>query len=238
MTTIFIWGDFKVNDVSSLCMDRELGNILKECDFNVVNFEAPIKSRSMPIRKSGPNISQCQDSPEWLESRGFNVVSLANNHTMDYGRDGASATKDAFKSARIIGCGTWDEAYKLEVVTSSDGKRIGFMFTWCTWNREKYHANVATYDMDWIFHPEWSVWTSHYVMPKEHVPKPKCFDRLMEVAGKLGKGQPVARVDMYVCEDKIYFGEITMTSQGGYQDFYTQDFLNKMGELTVLPIDS
>ena len=115
-----------------------------------------------------------------------------------------------------------------------DGKP---MFTWCTWNREKYHANVALYDMDWQFHPEWSVWTSHYVKPTEQMPKPKCFDKLMEVAGKLGKGQPVARVDLYVVNDQVYFGEITMTSQGGYQDFYTQEFLDKMGELTVLPID-
>ncbi len=110
-------------------------------------------------------------------------------------------------------------------------------YIWCAWNREKYHANVALYDMDWQYHPEWSVWTSHYVMPKDKMPRPKCFDELMNVAGKLGEGLPVARIDMYIVDDKIYFGEITMTSQGGYQDFYTQEFLNMMGELTVLPID-
>ena len=73
--------------------------------------------------------------------------------------------------------------------------------------------------------------------PKEQMPKPKCFDELMEVAGKLGKGQPVARVDLYVVDNKVYFGEITMTSQGGYQDYFTQEFLDKMGGLTLLPID-
>lgn len=111
------------------------------------------------------------------------------------------------------------------------------MFTWCTWNRKKYHANVALYDMNWDFHPEWSVWTSHYIKPTEQMPKPKCFDKLMEVAGKLGEGQPVARIDLYIVDDIVYFGEITMTSQGGYQDFYTQEFLDMMGELTILPID-
>ena len=115
-----------------------------------------------------------------------------------------------------------------------DGKP---MFTMCIWNREKYHGNVALYDMDWQFHPEWSVWTSHYMKPTEQMPKPGCFDRLMEVAGKLGKGQPAARVDLYVVDDKVYFGEITMTSQGGYMDYFTQDFLDMMGRLTVLPID-
>lgn len=109
-------------------------------------------------------------------------------------------------------------------------------FIWCTWNRKKYHANVALYDMDWKFHPEWSVWTNHYLKPVEQIPRPREFNRLIEIAGELGKGQPAARIDLYIVDDRIYFGEITMTSQGGYQDFYTQEFLDKLGELTVLPI--
>lgn len=110
------------------------------------------------------------------------------------------------------------------------------MFIWCAWNRNGFHANVAIYDTDWNFHPEWSKWTSHYVKPDKHLPKPACFEKLMEIAGKIGNGIPVVRVDLYVCGDKIYFGEITLTSQGGYMDYFTQEFLDKMGELTHLPI--
>lgn len=116
-----------------------------------------------------------------------------------------------------------------------DGKP---MFVFCMWNRRRLHeADMAVYDMDWNFHPEWSVWTKYLTNANEQLPKPKCFDRLMEVAGKLGKGQPVARIDLYVVDDKVYFGEITMTSQGGYMDYFSQEILDKMGELTVLPID-
>ncbi len=111
------------------------------------------------------------------------------------------------------------------------------MFIMCLWNREKFHANVALYDLDWNFHPEWSVWTSHYVMPQEHIPKPTCFEKLIEVAGKLGNELPVVRVDLYVVNNKIYFGEITLTSQGGYMDYFTKEFLDKMGKLTKLPVD-
>ena len=112
------------------------------------------------------------------------------------------------------------------------------MFTWCAWNRHGFHANVAAYDMDWKFHPEWSVWTDHYVKPKDHVPKPACFDKLMNAVCKLAKNNPVARIDMYVCGEKIYFGEITMTSQGGFMDYLTPECLNWMGDLTVLPVDN
>lgn len=114
-----------------------------------------------------------------------------------------------------------------------DGKP---MFIWCTWNRRQYNANVAMFDLDWQFHPEWSVWTKHYVKPDELLPKPICFDDMMNIASLLSKGQPVARIDLYEVGGKVYFGEITMTSQGGYMDFYTQEFLDKMGELTRLPI--
>lgn len=110
-------------------------------------------------------------------------------------------------------------------------------YIWCTWNRHQYHANVALYDKNWQFHPEWSVWTEHYVKPDTHIPKPDCFDQLMEIAGKLGEGQPVTRIDLYILDGKVYFGEITMTSQGGYMDYYTQDFLDHMGDLTKLPIE-
>lgn len=108
-------------------------------------------------------------------------------------------------------------------------------FIWCTYNRKGYYAEVATYDINWQFHPEWSIYTKHYMRPKQELPKPKCFDYLLEVAKKLGEGQPLVRVDLYIVNDKVYFGEMTMTSQGGYMDYYTQDFLDKMGSLVVLP---
>lgn len=116
-----------------------------------------------------------------------------------------------------------------------DGKP---MYIWCTWNRDKYHANVALYDKGWNFHPEWSVWTSHYIRPLALVPKPICYDRLLTIASKLSDGLTATRIDLYVVNNNVYFGEITMTSQGGYMDYYTQEFLDKMGELTILPIDN
>ena len=108
-------------------------------------------------------------------------------------------------------------------------------FIWCTYNRKGYYAEVATYDIDWNFHPEWSVWTKHYMMPRQELPKPRCFDYLMKVAGRLGAGLPLVRVDLYIVGDKVYFGEMTMTPQGGYMDYYTREFLDIMGEMVVLP---
>lgn len=57
---------------------------------------------------------------------GFNVISLANNHAFDYGDDGFLATQRAFRKAKVIGAGTFDEAYKVEI-TEVNGISIGIL---------------------------------------------------------------------------------------------------------------
>lgn len=113
-----------------------------------------------------------------------------------------------------------------------DGKPA---YTWCCYNRHKYHANVGTYDMDWQYHPEYSIFNSHYMESKNLVPKPKCFDEMMEIASKISKGFPTLRVDLYEVNGKIYFGEMTFAASAGFVNFHTQKFLNILGDLTVLP---
>ena len=108
-----------------------------------------------------------------------------------------------------------------------DGKPA---YTWCCCNRHQYHAEVGIYDMEWNYRPELSVFTDHYREARLPVPKPSCFDHMMEVASRLSAGFPQLRVDLYEVNGHVYFGELTFSSQGGYMDFYTQDFLNELGD--------
>lgn len=125
MAKINFFGDFKVNQVKHLNVSAKLACLLNTSDINVVNFEAPVKSVGKPIKKSGPNICQHIEAPEWLEERGFNAISLANNHIMDYGEIGLENTCQAFKSARLMGVGNWNEAYRMHEFTTSDKLKIG-----------------------------------------------------------------------------------------------------------------
>ena len=125
MARINIFGDFKANEVKHLNLSAELVYLLNTSDVNMVNLEAPIMACSKPIKKSGPNISQDKDSPEWLELRGFNAISMANNHTMDFGDKGLGATMKAFKTATVMGVGNWEEAYRVNKFTTKDGMTIG-----------------------------------------------------------------------------------------------------------------
>lgn len=126
MGRITVWGDFKANSADKVNLSGELQLLLNQSDINIVNFEAPVNSAGKAIKKSGPNLSQNEESIRWLENRGFNLISLANNHMMDYGNSGLEATLGSFKLAETMGAGAWDSAYRI-VVKEQDGIKIGFL---------------------------------------------------------------------------------------------------------------
>ena len=96
-------------------------------------------------------------------------------------------------------------------------------------NEDGNSAHVLTYDTDWNPHPEYSVFTSDYLQG-EPIPRPDNMGRMLDVAARLSQDFPELRVDLYNIRGKVYFGELTFTSQGGINSFYTQDFLNLAGK--------
>lgn len=116
-----------VRDTSHLFFGEELSDLLKKGDVNIVNFEAPVFVKGAKgIFKSGPHLSQDKDGPLYLQEHGFNVVSLANNHAIDYGENSAITTIKSFDKAITLGCGKWDEAFKVKIINVNDTK-IGFL---------------------------------------------------------------------------------------------------------------
>lgn len=105
---------------------------------------------------------------------------------------------------------------------------------YCCYNRKQYHANVGVYDLNWHYHPEASIFTKHYIMGQQQLPKPICLDKMIELAEKLSVGFPVLRVDLYEVNGHVYFGELTFTSQSGCMDYFSKEFLNETGALIKL----
>lgn len=126
MIQISFWGDCKINDTNKVSLQKDIQSILDKSDLNVVNFEAPVHTKSKKIKKEGPVISQSKKTPVWLEKHGFNVISLANNHMMDFGEEGLFRTIEHFQNSLLVGAGKWAEAYKVCVVSLNDIK-IGFL---------------------------------------------------------------------------------------------------------------
>ncbi len=123
---INFFGDFKVDDIEKFSFGTSLFKVLHSSDINVVNLEAPVKVEgAFPLLKSGPVIHQHKDAPILLKKTGFNVISLANNHAMDWGKSSILYTKRLLGDM-AIGVGEWDEAYKVRTLKVK-GVRVGFM---------------------------------------------------------------------------------------------------------------
>ena len=73
-----------------------------------------------------------------------------------------------------------------------------------------------------------------YSRNDHRIPKPEMLDRMIEVASILSKGFPEVRVDLYCVGGRIYFGEMTFTSNGG-RDGYTPEHLITLGNQVILP---
>ena len=127
MIKINFFGDFRVRDVSCLRFGNELQALLNSSDINMLNFEAPVfVEGAEKILKSGPNLYQDQNAPKFLQDHGFNVISLANNHTLDYGEISAIQTIKSFTNAMTLGCGKWNDAFQVRVLDIK-GIKIGFL---------------------------------------------------------------------------------------------------------------
>lgn len=106
---------------------------------------------------------------------------------------------------------------------------------WVCYGRTSSETYVNIYDLDWNVHPEVSVFTEHYRDGRGAVPRPACLERMLEAASALSEGFPEVRVDFFVAEGRLYFGEMTFASYGGKMDFYTQEYLEELGSKCILP---
>lgn len=115
----------------------------KQADLSILNLEAPIVIKdAKPIVKCGPNLKTSKEVIDSLKYAGFNMVTLANNHIMDYGDVGLSDTMNSLKAAGIkyVGVGNNLEDAKTIVYFEKDGKRLAII------NCCEHEFSIATND--------------------------------------------------------------------------------------------
>lgn len=95
-----------------------------------------------------------------------------------------------------------------------------------------HHANFMYYDLNWKRHSEY---ISNKFRTNNECEKPQNLDTMINIASKLSNGLPQCRVDLYNIKGKIYFGEITLTSNYGMMQYFTQEVLDEMGSKCILP---
>lgn len=101
MSDILIVGDIYLGD-KNIQKNAELGNVqkifgdfadlIKFSEISIANLESPIIENGDKIPKAGPALKASLKSLTVLEKAGFNLLTLANNHILDYGKEGLEST--------------------------------------------------------------------------------------------------------------------------------------------------
>ena len=102
-------------------------------------------------------------------------------------------------------------------------------FCWVDMGRYTKHTRTV-FDMNWKKQP----WTQGY-KTVDNIPKPKNFEKMVEIVTKLCEGFAQVRVDLYNVNGKIYFGEMTFTSTSGFDRIIPAEYDKTLGDLWVLP---
>ena len=97
---VLVAGDFcPLNRIAELIDHNDysffddIKKIQSSVDYSIVNFECPVvKNIYKPIEKCGPNLCCQSNAIDAIQYAGFDLVTLANNHIMDYGEEGLRDT--------------------------------------------------------------------------------------------------------------------------------------------------
>lgn len=102
------------------------------------------------------------------------------------------------------------------------------VFIQCCYDRnEESVGKRIIYDMQWR---DLSFVTDESHHADHGVDKPVHLEEMLEYASVLSQGLDYARIDLYDTEDRVFFGEITLTPMGGWLSYFSQEALNMMGD--------
>jgi len=117
---------FTNGDVEEL-VGNELIDILHGVDYRIFNLELPLCDCGKPIKKCGPNLVAEESTVNGYKALEIDLVSLANNHIMDYGEAGMISTINTLKGAGISYTGVGENTSQASTpfCFSAGRKKIG-----------------------------------------------------------------------------------------------------------------
>lgn len=135
--SILITGDFYAGyRIENLILEERFSEIyndflplIRESDIAVTNLESPLTDYDVPIEKTGPAIKASKKAIGALKYAGFNVVTLANNHIMDFGDYGLIDTLELCDKNNInhVGAGMSHNEASRPLYVELKGKKIAFV---------------------------------------------------------------------------------------------------------------
>lgn len=88
------------------------------------------------------------------------------------------------------------------------------------------------YNIDW---EELDITQVGQLRSKEAFPRPKCLEEMLEKSALLARGIPTVRVDWYIINGRLYFGELTFFDGSGMVLFEDPQVECTLGDWITLP---
>lgn len=192
-------------------------------NFDEINFHELPKSFVLKTTHDSGSVVICKDRSNFDKEKARKILSksLKNNYYYS-GREWPYKNTErmiiAEKYMEDIETGelrdykffTFNGAVKFMFIASDRGKNTSFDF----YDREFNHIPVS----------------QHYPNSNKQILKPNNFEKMIELAEKLGSEFPHVRVDFYEANNKIYFGELTFTHFSGFYKFKPLKYDHIFGE--------
>jgi poly-gamma-glutamate synthesis protein (capsule biosynthesis protein) len=138
---------YRLAAMGDTMLDREVGNHIKDTpedflfydiravletyDLVFLNLENPVSTKGTPDPIQDPHVTFCchPDSLQVLKNLGVTIVSLGNNHMLDYGEAAINETLEHLDALRIkhVGAGRNYEEANRPLRTECNGKKIAFL---------------------------------------------------------------------------------------------------------------
>lgn len=114
---------------TSQCFDETMMEHMKNADIFFLNNEFQFTARGTPTYGKEFTFRSDPDNVKLLKEIGTDIVSLANNHSFDYGEDGLLDTFDTLKNAGIpyVGAGKDIEEASATYYCELDGVKIAYV---------------------------------------------------------------------------------------------------------------
>lgn len=187
-------------------VDARVVKILKEADAVFTNAEFSTPKRTTPPGLCMYLTSVHQETLDEFTDLNMRLVSFANNHTTDYGWQGALETIEAAEARGILPCGVGrnlEDARKPRMLDTNHG-RVAVVAASSTW-ADRAVASMGGADV--VARPGLCPlrWNHAYVLPDEQ------FEQLRKIDEMLGTGRSMREVSKIECweqpdNDHLKFG--------------------------------
>lgn len=128
----------------------DVSTITKEADISVINLETSVSERGTTKKPKGYGFRSKPYTLEGLRNSGIDLVSLANNHVLDFGLDAFDDTlKNLDKyNIKYIGAGSNLKEAEDMVIIEKNGIKMGFLgyssiIPWVDWRADSESPGVA-----------------------------------------------------------------------------------------------